>query len=95
LKALTPTSAWTCDDSDEEVELHLPQSPNLAVEKGGVGVKIAPGAVAPVSPKKMSDHDSAVAAAIYRSKPASPTGGSRVGAKPKDFEDDEDEEDFI
>ncbi|GMF09235.1 unnamed protein product [Phytophthora lilii] len=91
--ALTPTSAWTVDDSDEEVELHLPQSPNIALEKGA---KVAPGVVAPVSPKKMTDKDdSAVAAAIYRSKPASPTGGSRVSAKPKDFDDDEEEEDFI
>ncbi|KAE8895903.1 hypothetical protein PF005_g179 [Phytophthora fragariae] len=90
--SLTPTSAWNVDDSDEEVELHLPQSPNTVLEKGA---KVAPGAVAPVSPKKMSDNDSAVAAAIYRSKPASPTSGSRVSAKPKDFDDDEEEEDFI
>ncbi|KAL4159977.1 hypothetical protein PRNP1_000549 [Phytophthora ramorum] len=96
--ALTPTSAWTVDDSDddEEVELKLPQNPNLALEKSGVGARVAPGTVAPISPKKMVDkNDSAVAAAIYRSKSASPTGGSRVSAKPKDFDDDEEEEDFI
>ncbi|KAG7390377.1 NIPA-like protein 3 [Phytophthora pseudosyringae] len=93
--ALTPTSAWTVEDSDEEVELNLPPSPNLTLDKGSVGAKVAPGAVAPASPKKMSDNDSAVAAAIYRSKSASPTGGSRGSVKPKDFDDDEEEEDFI
>ncbi|KAL3668147.1 hypothetical protein V7S43_007010 [Phytophthora oleae] len=88
--ALTPTSAWTVDDSDEEVELNLPQSPNIS----HAGAKVTPGAVvAPASQKKKMD--SAVTAAIYRTEPASPAGGSRVTAKPKDFDDDEEEEDFI
>ncbi|KAG3016280.1 hypothetical protein C6341_g15521 [Phytophthora cactorum] len=92
--ALTPTSAWTIDDSDEEVELNLPVSPNLALAKGAAGAKVAPGSVVPASPKKFSVNE-AVAAAIYRTEPASPIGSSRVSAKPKDFDDDEEEEDFI
>ncbi|KAK1939349.1 putative magnesium transporter NIPA8 [Phytophthora citrophthora] len=88
--ALTPTSAWTVDDSDEEVELNLPQSPNLF----NAGAKVAPGTVVtPATPKKSID--SAVAAAIYRTEPASPIRGSRGSVKPKDFDDDEEEEDFI
>ncbi|ETP47186.1 hypothetical protein F442_06736 [Phytophthora nicotianae P10297] len=93
--ALTPTSAWTIDDSDEEVELNLPPSPNLALAKGAAGAKVSPGTVTPASPKKVSANDAAVAAAIYRTEPASPIGSSRVTAKPKDFDDDEEEEDFI
>lgn len=88
--ALTPTSAWTIDDSDEEVELNLPQSSNLF----NAGAKVAPGtAVTPISPKKAMD--SAVAAAIYRTEPSPPIRGSRGSVKPKDFDDDEEEEDFI
>ncbi|RLN89563.1 hypothetical protein BBJ28_00021836, partial [Nothophytophthora sp. Chile5] len=94
--SLTPTSAWNIDDSDEdedeEVELNLPQS------GGAAGAKVAPGVVRPSSPsakKTTGKDDPDVAAAIYRSKPVSPTAGGRVGAKPKNFDDDEEEEDFI
>ncbi|KAF4324239.1 hypothetical protein BBO99_00000909 [Phytophthora kernoviae] len=94
--ALTPTSAWNVDDSDEEVDLDLPHSPEHVSKSNGGGAKVTPGSVMPSSPKKMNDKDdTAVAAAIYRSKPTSPTGGNRVATKPKDIDDDEEEEDFI
>ncbi|CEG43108.1 Phospholipase D, Pi-TM-PLD [Plasmopara halstedii] len=83
---LTPISAWTVEDSDEEIELNLPPSHSLNPSRG-VGTKFSSGAVVPLALSKVADRGLAVNAAIYRTEPASTGNSNRISAKIKDLDE--------
>ncbi|KAI9922271.1 hypothetical protein PsorP6_002622 [Peronosclerospora sorghi] len=90
--ALTPTSAWMVDDSDDEVEI-LSQTPNVSIGKGGDGSKVPPDQPALKQVNKSSEA-SVIAVARNQSKTNIPASGSHANAKSKLHDDSGEDENF-